>query len=128
MSIADLKKPSGCSVIPNEMGVYVIVRESTVPPVFLERSIGGYFKGKDPTLPVDELRRNWISNMHVIYIGKAGGLSSAATLRSRLKQYMDFGCGKPIGHQGGRMIWQLADSDELIVGWKPLSGVEPVSR
>lgn len=125
-SVADLKRPNGCNAIPKQMGVYVIVRESTIPPVFLERSIGGYFKGEDPTLPVEELRRNWISGAYVVYIGKAGGLTPAATLRSRLKQYMDFGCGKPTGHRGGRMIWQLADCDELLVGWKPLARVEPV--
>lgn len=124
--VADLKMPGGCNVIPKQMGVYVVVCEIAEKPAFFEKSIGGYFKGNDPTLPVEELELNWVSTACVIYIGKAGGLASAATLRSRLKQYMDFGCGKPVGHRGGRMIWQLADCDELLVAWKPLSGEEPV--
>jgi len=126
LRVADLKSQGTCNVIPKQMGVYVVVRENTEMPMFLERSIGGYFKDVDPTLPIEELRRKWISGAYVIYIGKAGGLDSTATLRSRLKQYMEFGCGKPIGHRGGRMIWQLADSNELLVAWKPVAGVEPV--
>jgi hypothetical protein len=39
-------------------------------------------------------------------------------VQKRLKQYADFGAGKPIGHWGGRYIWQLADSDALLVAWK----------
>ncbi len=127
VKVSNLKNPGGCNVIPKQMGVYVIVREDIATPAFLERSIGGFFKGKDPTLPIEELKRNWISGAYVVYIGKAGGLASGATLCSRLKQYMDFGSGKPIGHQGGRMIWQLPDSDDLLVAWKPLVGVEPVT-
>ena len=126
MRVADLKKPGGCNVIPKQMGVYVVVRENAIAPTFLERSIAGHFKGKDPTLPVEELRRNWVNGACVVYIGKAGGPAEDSTLRSRLKQYMDFGCGRPVGHRGGRMIWQLADCDDLLVAWKLLEGIEPL--
>lgn len=124
--IADLKKPGGCNVVPDQMGVYVVVRESTLPRMFLVRGIGGFFHGEDPTLPLEELERKWVDGAYVLYIGKAGGLALAATLRSRIQQYMDFGSGRPVAHRGGKMIWQLADCDELLVAWKPLVGTEPV--
>lgn len=124
--VSNLKQSGGCNVIPREIGVYVVVRENPTAPAFLATSIGGHFKGKDPTLPISELVRKWIGGAHVVYIGKAGGSDSKATLRSRLKQYMDFGCGKPIGHSGGRMIWQLTDSADLLVAWKAVVDTEPV--
>lgn len=126
-TIAALSAYGGCGEIPKQMGVYAVTRASSDEPAFLEQSTGGHFKGNDPTLPVEELKRNWIIGAFVVYIGKAGGSGIDATLRSRLKLYMDYGSGKPVGHQGGRMIWQLADSVGLLVAWKPLVGVEPLA-
>lgn len=94
-------------------------------PVFLEKSVGGFFKGSDPTVPVQELHDNWVDGPIVLNIGKAGGGGGSATLRSRLKQYMDFGAGKPVGHRGGRFIWQLAVADKLQVCWMPTPNEEP---
>ena len=48
-----------------------------------------------------------------------------ATLRSRILQYLKFGQGKPVGHKGGRYIWQLSDAEELLFCWKPLPTDEP---
>jgi hypothetical protein len=36
-------------------------------------------------------------------------------LRRRLTQFGQFGGGEPAGHRGGRLIWQLADADDLLV-------------
>ena len=33
---------------------------------------------------------------------------------------MKFGQGKPVAHHGGRYIWQIKDSEELVVCWKSL--------
>ena len=35
------------------------------------------------------------------------------------------GGGKPIGHWGGRYIWQLEGADELVVCWKPTADSAP---
>jgi hypothetical protein len=74
---------------------------------------------------IDELKSNWVENSLVVYIGKAGSETSKATLNSRLKQYFGFGQGKNIGHWGGRLIWQLKNSADLIVCWKPLPTDDP---
>jgi hypothetical protein len=68
---------------------------------------------------------NWVNKAKVVYIGKAGGSGSNATLQSRLGQYMKFGLGKPSGHWGGRYIWQLADYSDLLVAWLPTPNDEP---
>ena len=31
---------------------------------------------------------------------------------------MRFGCGEEVSHYGGRYIWQIKDSDNLLVFWK----------
>ena len=115
------------NVAPRVQGVYAVLRESSEPPRFLGRSVGGHFKGKDPTVPIDTLQNSWIPDSGLLYIGKAGKSDSGQTIRRRLKQYLDFGSGKPVGHWGGRFIWQLEDSPQLRIAWRELSGIEPRS-
>lgn len=110
---------------PTFQGVYFVLRDKKSPPDFLKKSIGGYFKRKDPTVTIAELKNNWVEGTMVIYIGKAGGSDSNATLRKRLKQYMQFGQGKPIGHWGGRLIWQVEGSSDFLVCWKVTKDYEP---
>ncbi|MFZ3264411.1 MAG: hypothetical protein WA172_10460 [Terriglobales bacterium] len=107
---------SKCNEVPTKPGVYFILRSDTAPPDFLSESVGGHFKGKNPTVAVGELESKWVEGAVVLNIGKAG---PGATLRSRLKQYMRFGQGEAAGHYGGRYIWQLARSVNLLVCWKP---------
>lgn len=113
------------SVIPDERGVYLILNPDCTMKQFLSKGVGGYFKGKDPNLSVPQLTSNWVDNSHVLYIGQAGGNGSSATLRKRLRQYLEFGRGKPVGHYGGRLIWQLFHHKELIVVWKILKDSNP---
>lgn len=61
----------------------------------------------------------------IIYIGKAGATNSSAIIQSRLKQYFNFGQSKPLGHWGGRYIWQLNNSSDLIVCWEATPENEP---
>ena len=102
--------------IPDVPGVYMVLRDSVEKPDFLVRGSGGYFKGKDPNVPLSELCANWVEGANVLYIGKA------KSLRKRISQYLRFGDGKPVGHWGGRYIWQLADAQELIFCWMPVIG------
>lgn len=108
------------SACPTSGGVYVVIFDTDGPVAFTERSCGGWFKGKDPTVTPEALAANWVDDAEVVYIGKAD------QLRRRLTQYADFGAGKPVGHWGGRLIWQLPLPDRLIVGWKETPGRIPV--
>ena len=102
----------------------VLYLDSMVP-VFLAEGTGGYFKGRNPNVPVDVLECNWVQGTPVTYIGKAGGSTSNATLRSRVRQYLRFGQGNNVGHWGGRYIWQLENTDNLAVCWKFVTDEEP---
>ncbi|HNU35228.1 MAG TPA: hypothetical protein PKJ15_01415 [Methanomassiliicoccales archaeon] len=112
---------NGFSVIDDAPGVYLILRRSAEPPIFLEKGTGGWFKGMDPNVPVSVFKEKWVDGTEIMYIGKAG-----TSLKKRLRTYMRFGMGLDSPHKGGRYIWQLADSRDLLVCWKVLpSGIDP---
>jgi len=123
-SVQDLLD-SNLDVVPKEPGVYAFLREDESPPGFLKISSGGHFKDKDPTVSIQTLEEKWVQGTTIVYIGKAGRLGKPPTLKTRLRQYLDFGRGKPVGHWGGRYIWQLSDSRELIVCWKVIENQDP---
>lgn len=100
------------SILPKSQGVYLILNPDYKSPEFLTVGTCGHFKGKNPNLSIAELESNWVDNSKVIYIGKA------TSLKERLGDYLKFGQGRNIGHYGGRLIWQLKNSRDLIVCWK----------
>jgi hypothetical protein len=111
--------------ITERAGIYKILRPSLEPPSFLPRSPAGWFKGKDPTASQDDLQAKWVPGAQIIYIGKAGGESQDATLRSRIKALLDFGKRRPVAHWGGRYIWQLTDAADLIICWETCEAEDP---
>ncbi|MEO3403810.1 hypothetical protein AAFN85_07890 [Mucilaginibacter sp. CAU 1740] len=121
-SIKELKE--NIDLIPQRPGVYLVLNLNQSVPEFLAIGTGGHFKSKNPNKDLNYLKAKWINDTHVVYIGKAGG-NNNSTLRSRLKLYLDFGNGKPVGHYGGRLIWQLAHSPNLIICWKVLNDENP---
>jgi hypothetical protein len=123
-SIAELRVTALFDV-PRLPGVYVLVRDCPDPPQFPLTSPAGHFKGKNPTVSIDLLTAKWVPEAFVVYIGKAGAQTSRVTLRSRLAAYLDFGAGMPVGHYGGRYIWQLKDAEDLVVCWKPMPHDNP---
>jgi hypothetical protein len=111
--------------IPAEKGVYLVLRLDGDKPAFSVKGSGGFFKGDDPNVSVSELESNWVNGTIVINIGQAGGGGSKATLKSRIKQYLDFGQGKPVGHKGGRLIWQIKNYQDLLLCWKSTGNEDP---
>lgn len=113
------------SDIPDIKGVYLLLTPTPDRPTFINPGVGGYFKGKDPNLPIDQLKDNWVTGSQVVYIGKAGSLTGQSTLKKRIKQYLRFGQGKNVGHWGGRLIWQLTNHPDLTFCWQTTNGQNP---
>ncbi len=97
--------------IPDRPGVYAVLRLRSDEPEFLERSVGGHFKGNDPTVPTSRLITEWVPGAATLYIGRS------RNLRQRIGLLARYGGGAPVGHQGGRLLWQLADHADLVVAW-----------
>jgi hypothetical protein len=104
---------------PSSGGVYVVTYNTNGQISFRDKSCGGRFDGKDPTVSLDELEAKWVEGAEVVYIGQSGNL------KRRLREFANFGSGKPVGHWGGRLIWQLENINALRVAWKETQGQEP---
>lgn len=106
--------------IPKCSGVYMVLNPNMEKLSFLETGTGGFFKGKNPNVGISVLNDKWIDNTIVIYIGQTGN-----TLRRRIRDYIKFGQNKPVGHWGGRYIWQIKDAENLIFCWMKVDNTAP---
>lgn len=109
--------------VPDDPGVYVVVwPHPTECPEFLRSSPAGRFKGKNPSVPVERLAAKWVVGEGVIYIGKASARRTGrGGLATRLDEYRRFGMGGRAEHWGGRFIWQIKRSHELIAWWRAVN-------
>ena len=105
-------------MVPAGAGVYAVVAKDGFEPVFARNSRAGRFKGKNPTVEVETLARNWVKEARILYFGKASSEKAGKRgLRTRLAEYARFGRGEPIGHWGGRFVWQVIGYDAFHVSW-----------
>lgn len=105
--------------IPKLPGVYIVLLPDGHEIEFLNKSVGGFFNGKDPTASIEVLKANWVPKTPAIYIGKA------IILRDRLALFSRFGMGKPAPHSGGRLIWQIKTCENLVVCWRVTGYEDP---
>lgn len=115
---------SGCFEVPDECGVYVVLRRGEAPHAILRRSQAPAWRGEDPTRPVEELAARWIDGTALLYVNAAPGAGVRHRLRQRLKRMLRFGHGSVVGHWSGRFLWQLGESSRLVLAWRPCTDAE----
>lgn len=99
--------------IPCIPGVYMVLQDrSFADTEFLTTGTGGHFKCKNPNVSLSRLKQEWVEDTLILYIGES------SNLQRRIKQLILFGQGKPVGHWGGRLVWQLAQARDLLICWK----------
>ena len=120
------------SKLTDSKGIYFVIYPYMRPEgLFLPTGSGGYFQGKNPNVPVEDLWMNWVEDADILYIGKAGGAYinrkvSTATLKKRIIALLRFGNSKKVGHRGGRYLWQHKFSEDFRVYWLPCKDENPV--
>ena len=114
--------------IPRVKGVYVVASERLVKKEFLKVGTGGRFRKKDWNVGIEKLDQSWGDNSRIFYIGQAGGFIKGEPIKSelytRIKDLVRFVDGHGAPHTGGRYLWQLACSRELLVYYKNCPGME----
>jgi hypothetical protein len=115
--IKELKKDEyNWKQVPKSGGIYIVVYTQLNMPVFLEEGGGGFFKGKNPNISIEELKGSWVNfkpdEDKVLYIGKSNNL------RRRIKLYIRFGKKESVAKWGGRYIWQITDIDDYKIYFK----------
>jgi hypothetical protein len=118
---------SRCDEVPVERGVYVAVRDTLMPPKFLDHSVGGRFRHMDPSVPIDVLQSHWVPGAVVLYLGLARGPGVRSLLHQRVKRYLRFGQGRVVAHYGGRFVWQLRDHRVMLLAWMPTPDEDPAA-
>lgn len=98
--------------VPAQGGVYASLRLSNNEPQFFTTGTGGAYQKKDPNMPIATLKRKWVDNTSIMYIGET------SNLQDRISLYLNFGNGEPVRHWGGRYVWQLKDVNDMVVCWK----------
>jgi len=117
--ITFLMHSTGCESIPDQPGVYMVVKNWSEKS-FLESTAGMSLGKRDEKVTPEYLDQQWVENTFVLYIGKA------VNLRRRIRQYMNFGSRRGKNHAGGRLIWWIRGYHRLLIFYKTLPpGVSP---
>ncbi|WP_426997378.1 hypothetical protein [Pseudarthrobacter sp. N5] len=111
--------------VPQAPGIFAVLKPEGFEPRYLSKSTAGTFKKKDPSLTEAALAAEWVADADILYVGKASaGSKGNRGLRKQVQEFVDFGRGRPVVHWDGRLLWQLADSQSLVVAWKELPPAE----
>ena len=97
--------------LPRRHGVYVVVHQLDQEPEFLDSNV----IDKWPPYQSAHLRERWLTDAPVVYIGKAEG---KVGLHLRVGAFSR----QATNHSGGRSLWQLEKSQDLLVAWLETPG------
>jgi hypothetical protein len=97
--------------LPRRHGVYVVVHQLDQEPEFLDSNV----IDKWPPYQPAHLRERWLTDVPVVYIGKAEG---KVGLHRRVGAFSR----QATNHSGGRSLWQLEKSEDLLVAWLETPG------
>lgn len=120
----------GMAEIPKKIGVYLILAPRRGKMPLLSDGLKTAFENNDETpKEEDKLRKRWIEDTQVLYIGKAGVLNGKGTsnLYTRLRAYLKWYKKEKNSHHGGRDIWQLPNPGGLLVVWRVTPNEDPRS-
>lgn len=101
--------------VPVTRGVYVVIRPTVDLPSFLDLNPGSWFKGTDPTVAASDLEKEWVPGAETLYVGSGSNLQDRIGL---LVEFSRAGRSRSVFHYGGRLLWQLADGQDLLVAWR----------
>jgi hypothetical protein len=82
--------------VPTAPGVYVVLRPVSIEPTWAETSPAGWFKGRDPSVSVDEFRSTWVPGAEVLYIGKLATCIGASTSTVDMVRGSESGTGAAV--------------------------------
>lgn len=103
-------------------GVYVVVREATEAPKFLDED---HRKPRPKRWSAEAAAERWVPEVHVLYFGKGPLRSSAGKRRTglarRIGELQRHGFRGGANHYGGKLLWQIDDADALLIAWKSLA-------
>ena len=108
-------------------GVYAVVYPFDSKRKFLNEGTGGWFQNKDPNVECAVLEKRWVHESRLLYFGMTGAPGEGGNLHDRIALFSRFGRGSKVGHRGGRYIWQIDGSADLIIRWRPIPDEVPRS-
>ena len=98
----------------SECGVYLVCRPPGFKPRFIPPEEAAAAGNVDNPLSASDLRAKWVDRAEVLYIGQ-----TTRPLQERLGELCKYAIGCAHNHYGGRILWQLRDSRQLLLCWKP---------
>ena len=111
------------TALPRLPGVYSVSYDEARPKTWPNESCGGWYKQRDPAVDPTRLDLEWVDGTDIVYLGRTD-----RTLAKRIGEFARFGSGQPVGHWGGRLIWQLPRPELVMIGWLALDAGLAVER